>query len=100
MLLKLGSAPKVCLGKSVPKACSKFAEEHQCRSVISIKLLSNIIEIAVRHGCSPENLLHIFRTSMKNAYGGMLLNETLKYKSRDSEDKTQNEEKKKEDRMV
>ena len=37
---------------------------------------------------------------MKNAYGGMLLNETLKYKSRDSEDKTQNEEKKKEDRMV
>ena len=91
MLLKLGSAPKVCLGKSVPKACSKFAEEHQCRSVISIKLLSNIIEIAVRH---------IFRTSMKNAYGGMLLNETLKYKSRDSEDKTQNEEKKKEDRMV
>ena len=24
---------------------------------------SNFIEIALRHGCSPVNLLHIFRTS-------------------------------------
>ena len=28
----------------------------------SIKLLCNFIEIALRHGCSPANLLHIFRT--------------------------------------
>ena len=27
-----------------------------------IKLLCNFIEIALRHGCSPVNLLHIFRT--------------------------------------
>ena len=30
-------------------------------SVISIKLLCNVIEIALWHGCSPANLLHIFR---------------------------------------
>ena len=32
-----------------------------CRSVISIKLKSNFIEITLRHGFSPVNLLHIFR---------------------------------------
>ena len=31
-------------------------------------LQSNFIEIILRHGCSPVNLLHIFRTP-----GGMLL---------------------------
>ena len=34
------------LGKSVLKICSKFTGEHPCRSVISIKLLCNFIEIA------------------------------------------------------
>ena len=30
--------------------------------------------IAQRHGCSPANLLHIFRTLFyKNAYGGGML---------------------------
>ena len=34
----------------------------------------NFIEIALRHGCSPVNLLHIYRTSFyKNTYGGPLL---------------------------
>ena len=33
-----------------------------CRSVISIKLLSNLIEITLWHGCFPVNLLHVFRT--------------------------------------
>ena len=32
------------------------------RSAISIKLLCKFIEIALRHGCSPVNLLHVFRT--------------------------------------
>ena len=37
-------------------------------------LLFNFIEIALRHGCSPVNLLHICRTSFsKNAFGGLLL---------------------------
>ena len=32
------------------------------QSVILIKLQRNFIEITLRHGCSPVNLLHIFRT--------------------------------------
>ena len=36
---------------------------------------SNFIEIPLRHGCSPVNLLHIFRTPFrKNTAGGLLLN--------------------------
>ena len=35
---------------------------------------SNFIEIALRHGCSPVNLLHIFRTLFpKNTSEGLLL---------------------------
>ena len=49
------------LGKGVLKICSKFTGEHPCQSVISIELLYNFIEIALRHGCSLINLLHIFR---------------------------------------
>ena len=48
------------LKKAVLKICSKFTE-HPCRSVTSIKLQINFIEIALLHGCSPVNLLHIFR---------------------------------------
>ena len=33
-----------------------------CRSAISIRVQNNFIEIALRYGCSPINLLHIFRT--------------------------------------
>ena len=68
--------PEVFLGKGVLKICSKFTGEHPYRSAISIKLLCNFIEIALRHGCSPANLLHIFRTPFsKNTSGGVLLNE-------------------------
>ena len=49
------------LGKGVLKICSKFKREHAFRSAILIKLLSNFIEITLGHGCSPVNLLHIFR---------------------------------------
>ena len=55
------SHPEVFLGGAL-KICSKFAGEHSCRSAISIKLLCSFIEITLRHGCSPVNLLHIFRT--------------------------------------
>ena len=58
-----GSRPEVFLRKGVLKICRKFTGEHPCRSVISIKLQSNFIEITLRHGCFPVNLLHIFRTS-------------------------------------
>ena len=42
--------------------CSNFTGEHPWRSAILIKLQSNFIEIALWHGCSPVNLLHVFRT--------------------------------------
>ena len=43
-------------------------------AAISIKLLSNFIENALRHRCSPVNLLHIFRTPFtRNTSGQPLL---------------------------
>ena len=56
------SLSEVFLEKAVLKICSKFTGEHPCRSVISIKLQSNLIEITLRHGCSAVNLPHVFRT--------------------------------------
>ena len=67
--------PEVFWRKGVLKICSKFTGEPTCRSAISIKLLSNFIEIALRHGCSPVNLLHIFRTPfLKITFEWLLLN--------------------------
>ena len=49
-------------------------ENHPCRSVVSIKLLCNFIQITLRHGCSSVNLLHIFRAPYtKNTSGWLLL---------------------------
>ena len=56
------SHPGLFLRKRVLKICSKFTGKHPCRSVISIKLLSSFIEITLQHRCSPESLLHIFKT--------------------------------------
>ena len=69
------SPSEVFLGKGFLKICSKFTGEHPCRSVNSIKLLCNFIEIALRLGCSPAvKLLHIFRTPFyKNVSGGLFL---------------------------
>ena len=67
------SHPKVFLEKDVLEICRKFTGEHRCRSAISIKLRSNFIEITLRHGCSPLNLHHIFRTPFpKNTFGPLL----------------------------
>ena len=67
------SHSEVFLGKGVRKICSKFTVEHPCRNSILIKLQSNFIEIALWHGCSPVNLLHIFRTPfLKNTSGWLL----------------------------
>ena len=69
------SPSEVFLRTGVLKICSKFTAEHPCPSVISIKLLCNFIEIALRHRCSPVNLLHIFRTPFPwNTSGRLLLN--------------------------
>ena len=65
---------EVFLGKIVLKICSKFKGEHPCRSAILIKLLCNFIEIALQHGFSPVNLLHIFKTPFpRNICGWLLL---------------------------
>ena len=54
---------------------SKFTGEHPYRSMTSIKIQSNFIEITLQHGCSPVNSLHIFRAPFpKNTSGGLLLN--------------------------
>ena len=68
------SPPEVFLEKGCLKICSKFTGEHPCRIVISIELLCYFIQVALRHGCSHLNLLHIFRTYFsKNTYRGLLL---------------------------
>ena len=76
------SHPEMFLGKGALKICSKFTGEHPCWSAISIKLLtaisikllSNFFEIALWYGCSPVNLLHIFRPSFPDSKcGGLLL---------------------------
>ena len=67
------SHPKVFLRKGVRKTCSKFTWEHPWRSAILLMLKSNFIEIALRHGCSPLNLLHIFRTPFPRNTSGWLL---------------------------
>ena len=71
------SPPEVLLGKGVLKICRKFTGQHPCWSVISIE--SNFIEITLWHGCSPVNLLYIFRTLFpKNiTIGPLLLRELL-----------------------
>ena len=55
------------------KICSKFTGEHPCGIVISKKLQSNFIEIIILHGCSPVNLLHIFRIPFLKSTSGRLL---------------------------
>ena len=68
------SPPEVLLGKGVLKICKKFTGEYPCRSVILIKLLCNFTEITLQHGCSPVNLLHIFRAPFpQDTSGGLLL---------------------------
>ena len=57
------------LGKRVLKIRSKFKGEYPCRSAVSIKLHSTLIEITLQHGFSPTNLLHI-----SGIPGGPLLN--------------------------
>ena len=65
------SFPLVFLRKSVLKICRKFTGENPCRSVISINLQSNFVEITLRQLCPPVNVLQIFRTHFpENTSGG------------------------------
>ena len=62
------------LRKRCSKICSKFTREHPCRSVVSIMLLCNFIEITLRHGCSlvkkrcSENMEQIYRRTCMSKY--------------------------------
>ena len=66
------------------KRCSenmhKFTGEHPFQSVISIKLQRNFTKIALRHGCSPVNLLHILRTPFPRNTSGWLLLDILHFR--------------------
>ena len=53
---------EVFFRKGALKIYIKFTGGHPRRSVISIKLLCNLIEMTLTHGCSPVNLLHILNT--------------------------------------
>ena len=53
------SHPEVFYEKGVLKICSKFTGEQPCRLLL--------------HGCSPVNLLHIFRTPFPRNTSGRLL---------------------------
>ena len=67
------SHPEVLLEKGALKICSKFPGEHPCWSVIWIKMQINFIEITFRHGCSPVNLVHIFRATFSKNISRRLL---------------------------
>ena len=75
------SYPEVFLVKGVLKMCSKFTVEHSCRSTISIKLQSNVIEITLQHGCSPVNVLHILRMAFTMKTSEWLLLEVRSFTS-------------------
>ena len=61
--LKRNNTPEVSLGKVLLNIRSKC---------------TGIFEITLLHGCSPVNLLHIFRTLFpKNTSGGLFLNEKI-----------------------
>ena len=67
------SSHKVFLAKGVLKICNTFTGEQPCRSLISRNLLCSFIEITLRCGWSPVNLLHIFKRPFpKNTSAGVL----------------------------
>ena len=65
--------PRGVLKKRCSENMQKFTGEHLSPSVNSIKLQSNFIEITLRHGWCPVNLLHIFRTPFPRNTSGWLL---------------------------
>ena len=67
------SHPEVFLGKCVMRICSKFTGEHPW-------FLCNVIEITLWHGCSPVNLLHIFRAPFSRNTSEWLLLKVAKKK--------------------
>ena len=79
-IINRSSPLEAFLGKGVLKICSKFTKENPCRIGISIDLFCNFIEIALRYGGSPVNLLqfseHLF---LKTTLEGWFRNNFFKY---------------------
>ena len=73
VVIQQSSRLEIFLEKVALKICTKFTGEHPCRNVISIKLICIFIQITLQHGCSPGNLLHIFRAPFSNSTSGWLL---------------------------
>ena len=72
---KISSQPSIGV---LPKWCSGKMQQMYRRTPMSIKLLCNFIEIALRHDSSPVNLLYIFGTPFpKNTSGGLHLKLSL-----------------------
>ena len=73
--------PKYDCNKNTTLARQLLQRAHLCtqqgfpsQSAILIKLQSNFVEITSWYGCSPINLLHVFRTPFpKNIPGQLLL---------------------------
>ena len=67
------SHPEVFLGKDPLKICCKFTGTPMPKCDFN----KVAVAITLRHGCSPVNLLHIFRTPFpRNASGRILLKNT------------------------
>ena len=78
------SHPEVFLERRILKICPKITEEYPCQSAILttlqsilIRFQSTLIEITLRHGCSPLHLLHILRTPFPKTTFLCLLMEQL-----------------------
>ena len=63
------SRSELFLGKGVLKICSQFTGENRCRSASS----HFEVGVTLRHGCSPESLLHILRAPFPISTSGWLL---------------------------
>ena len=60
------------------KRCFENMQQIYRRTPMPKCMQSNCIEITFRHGCSPVNLLHIFRTLLlRNTSGQLLLTITI-----------------------
>ena len=68
-------SPEVFLGKGIRKICSKFTGETPMLKCDFNKFANQLYWNHTRHGCSPVNLLHIFRTPFpKNISGWLIMN--------------------------
>ena len=73
----LSVVPVLCNPSQITRVHSshrQYCKTRYLQVIESNKLLCSVIEIALRHGCSPVNWLHIFRTPfLKKTTGRLVL---------------------------